>query len=93
VLAGVNGLLLVFMAADAKNYFANHDGGGRGVVLAVLLVGGGLAAGLVGGNIATEVPAPGPRRRRTAVARVAPVVSLVLFCAGGCLVVLFLGAS
>ncbi len=58
MLAGVNGLLLVFMAADAKNYFAHHDGGGRGVVLAVLLVGGGLAAGLVGGEHRQGSPRP-----------------------------------
>lgn len=93
MLAGMNCLLLVLMAADAKRYFAHHDGGGRGVALAVALLGGGLAAGLVGGNIATEVPAPGPRRRRTAVVRIAPTVSLVLLCAGGYLLVLLNGAS
>jgi len=91
VLAGANCVLLVLMGADAKSYYARHDGRTRGVALAVVLLGGGLAAGLVGGNIATE--GPGLRRGRTAFARVAPAVSFVLLCAGGLLLGLLNGAS
>jgi len=93
VLAVANGLLLLLMGVGAKSYFAHHSGGETGVALAVVLLGGGLTAGLVGERIASKVPTPGPRWRRTAAASAALLIAFLLLCAGSILIVLLRGAS
>jgi len=93
VLAGLNGLLLLLVVADANDYLSGHTSGERAVALAVGLLLGGLTAGLVGGKATSEVPAPGLRWGLTAVACAAPVVSFLLLCAGGVLLALLFAST